>query len=76
MARFAEVINNEVVNVIAVNDAECIDEYGKVSQVKGQQFLRSCNLNSLFILTDTAAIGDTYDAVNDVFVAPVSEVVE
>lgn len=70
MARFAEVVNNQVTNVIVVNDDVCRDELGEISQHKGQQFLRDCNLSSLFILTETGGIGDVYDAVNDVFIAP------
>lgn len=71
MARFAEIIDGQVVNVIAVNDVECIDEFGKVNQTKGQEFLRLCNLHTLFVMSESASIGDVYDAVKDVFVTPI-----
>jgi hypothetical protein len=71
MARFVEISDGKVVNVIAVNDVECLDEFGQVSQLKGQAFLRACNLDSLFILSDTAGIGDVWDGSK--FVSEVAE---
>ena len=71
MAHFAEIdSNNKVTRVLVVDNSQ---------EHRGQEFLAvDCNLGGTWIQTSYnsnirgkfAGIGDTYDAVNDVFVAP------
>lgn len=71
MAHFAEIdLNNKVTRVLVVDNSQ---------EHRGQEFLAvDCNLGGTWIQTSYnsnirgkfAGIGDTYDAVNDVFVAP------
>jgi hypothetical protein len=71
MAHFAEIDNtNKVLRVLVVDNSQ---EY------RGQEFLaEDCNLGGTWIQTSYngnirgkfAGIGDIYDPVNDVFVAP------
>lgn len=70
MAHFAEIdSNNKVIRVLVVDNSQ---------EHRGQEFLAvDCNLGGTWIQTSYnsnirgkfAGIGDTYDAVNDVFVA-------
>ena len=85
MAHFAKVDNGIVSQVIVVSNDDCAGGDFPASEAAGQAFIASIGLagewkqtsyNSNFRGT-YAGIGYTYDAVNDVFVAPeVSEVVE
>lgn len=71
MAHFAEIdADNKVLRVLVVDNAQ---------EHRGQEFLADdCDLGGRWIQTSYnanfrgkyAAIGDTYDEVNDVFVAP------
>lgn len=71
MAHFARIDeNNKVVEVLVVDNSQ---------EHRGQEFLAvDCGLGGTWIQTSYnanfrgryAGIGDTYDAVNDVFVAP------
>ena len=84
MAHFAQITADNIVSdVIIVADADAPTE------IEGQSFIASLGIAGQWIQTSLdglfrgkyAGIGDTYDAVNDVFVAPVvvspvSEVVE
>lgn len=84
MAHFAKIENGLVVHVVVVGDADCLDADGNESDAVGQAFLHACGLTGEWKRTSIngnirgkfAGRGDLYDAVNDVFVAPVSEVVE
>ena len=78
MAHFAKIENNTVTNVIVVSNDDCGGGEFPASELIGQAFLASLDLtgewrqtsyNSNFRNT-YAGIGFTYDAVNDVFVAP------
>jgi hypothetical protein len=74
MAHFAEIDNdNKVVRVLVVDNSQ---------EHRGQEFLANdLGLGGTWIQTSYnanirgkfAGIGDTYDEVNDVFVAPVTE---
>jgi hypothetical protein len=85
MAHFAKINNGTVSQVIVVRNDDCAGGNFPESEAAGQAFIASLGLagewrqtsyNSNFRGT-YAGIGYTYDAVNDVFVAPeVSEVVE
>jgi len=71
MAHFAEIDNtNKVLRVLVVDNSQ---------EHRGQEFLaEDCNLGGTWIQTSYnknirgkfAGIGDVYDPVNDVFVAP------
>ena len=75
MAHFAKIEDGIVTNVLVVDNEH---------EANGQEFLNSLGLEGTWIQTSYngnirgkyAAIGDTYDAENDVFVSPVVEVVE
>ena len=80
MAHFAQLDeNNVVLQVIVVNNSECLDENGSESEAVGVAFCQSLFPNTRWKQTSynatfrgkLAGIGDTYDAVNNVFVAPV-----
>ena len=79
MAHFAKIENGIVTNVIAVNNADCGGGTFPASEPIGQTFLASINIDGEWLQTSYNAnfrgaycgIGWTYDAVNDVFVAPV-----
>ena len=81
MAHFAKIENGIVREVLVVATADCVDENGSESDAVGQTFLHSCGLMGEWKRTSIngnirgkyAAIGDIYDAVNDVFVAPTTE---
>ena len=84
MAHFAELdSNNVVLRVIVVDNKDTSDAYGVEKEYIGAAFCErvlggtwkqtSYNGN---IRGKYAGIGDTYDAVNNVFVAPVVQTVE
>jgi hypothetical protein len=84
MAHFAEINEqNVVVRVIAVPDEALYDPTGSgnESEAAGQAFIASLGLTGTWKQTSYnhnirgkyAGIGDTYDAVNDVFVPPAVE---
>lgn len=78
MAYFAEINESNVVQrVIAVNDAECRDQYGNENEVIGalwcHNLLGGTWLQTSFnarIRGKFAGIGYRYDAVRDAFIAP------
>lgn len=80
MAHFAELDSNNVVKrVIVVGNPDCLDEEGNESEEVGIAFCRSIiSPDSTWVQTSYngnmrgkyAAIGDTYDEVQDVFVSP------
>jgi len=73
MAHFAKIENNIVTNVVVVANE---------NEANGEEYLNSLGLEGQWIQTSYnanfrgkfAGIGDTYDEVNDIFVAP--EVIE
>ena len=80
MAHFAKINeNNLVTEVIVINNLECLDDSGNESEAVGIAFCKSIygqatnwvqtsyngNIRGKY-----AGIGDTYDEVSDVFVAP------
>lgn len=78
MAHFAKMENGIVTQVIVVANATLGDVDFPASEAAGQAFIASIGLAGEWKQTSFnanfrskyAAIGDTYDAVNDVFVAP------
>lgn len=79
MASFAELDdNNNVLNVIFVNDQDCLDENGNVTEEAGLAFLAQLFPDKRFLRTsisgsvrrDYAGIGGVYDPELDVFVRP------
>jgi len=78
MAHFARIIGNTVVQVIVVSNDDCAGGDFPESEAAGQAFIASLGLSGEWRQTSYnanfrskyAGIGDTYDAVNDVFVAP------
>jgi len=81
MAHFARIIGNTVVQVIVVSNGDCAGGDFPESETAGQAFIASIGLSGEWRQTSYnnnfrskyAGIGDTYDAVNDVFVAPTIE---
>lgn len=78
MAHFAEIgLNNIVVQVIVVNNSECLDQFGNESETIGAKFCHdlfggvwlqtSYNGN---IRKNYAGIGYTYDSTRDAFISP------
>ena len=84
MAHFASIVNGVVAQVIVVSNADCGGGDFPESEPVGQAFIASLGLAGEWRQTSYngnfrskyAGIGDTYDAVNDVFVAPTIEVAE
>ena len=84
MAHFAKIENGIVQEVNVINNTDCGGGNFPESEPIGQAFIASLGLVGEWKQTSYnanfrgkyAGIGDTYDADNDVFVAPVSEVVE
>ena len=81
MAHFAELDENNVVKqVIVVHNNELLDENGVESEQKGIDFCVSL-FGGTWVQTSYnatmrgkyAGIGDTYDPIADVFVAPIAE---
>jgi len=78
MAHFAEIQNGIVSQVIVVSNDVCAGGDFPESEAAGQAFIASIGLSGEWRQTSYnanfrakyAGIGDTYDAVNDVFVAP------
>ena len=79
MAHFAQLDNNnKVTQVIVVNNTAINGGDFPESEAAGQAFIASCGLSGVWKQTSYngnfrgtyAGIGYTYDAVNDVFVAP------
>jgi hypothetical protein len=78
MAHFASVVNGTVAQVIVVSNDDCGGGDFPASEAAGQAFIASLGLSGEWRQTSYnanfrgkyAGIGDTYDAVNDVFVAP------
>lgn len=78
MAYFAQVDDSGVVQrVIAVNDAECLDQYGQENEAIGALFCHKL-MGGIWLQTSFnarirgkfAGIGYRYDAVRDAFIAP------
>jgi len=80
MAHFAKVENGVVREVIVIGNDDCGGGDFPTSEAVGQAFIASLGLAGEWKQTSYnanfrskyAGIGDTYDAVNDVFVAPAS----
>lgn len=78
MAHFAKVDNGIVSQVIVVSNDDCAGGDFPASEAAGQAFIASLGLAGEWRQTSYngnfrgkyAGIGDIYDAVNDVFVAP------
>jgi len=81
MAHFARVNNGQVAQVIVVSNDHCGGGNFPESEPIGQAFIASLGLAGEWKQTSYnanfrskyAGIGDTYDAINDVFVAPTIE---
>ena len=81
MAHFAKIENGIVVRVIVVSNDDCAGGDFPESEAAGQAFIASLGLAGEWKQTSFnnnfrsiyAGIGDTYDAVNDIFVAPPTE---
>lgn len=78
MAHFARLENNIVVDVHVVDNVNLLDENGIEQEQKGIDYLKSlwgdhtflqCSYNST-IRKRYPGIGYSYDAVNDLFIAP------
>ena len=78
MANFAELdLNNFVIRVVVVNDEDCIDEFGKESELIGIDFCKSIlggnwkqtSYNSSF-RKNYAGVGFYYDEKRDAFIPP------
>lgn len=78
MAHFAEIgLNNQVLRVIVINNAELLDENGVEQEALGQAFCRNLlggtwlqtSYNSNF-RKNYAGIGYTYDSQRDAFIPP------
>jgi hypothetical protein len=84
VAHFAQVTNGIVQRVIVVSNDDCGGGDFPASESIGQAFIASLGLAGEWKQTSYsgsfrskyAGIGDTYDAVNDVFVSPATEVAE
>lgn len=84
MAHFAQILDGMVARVIVINNDCCLDENGNESEAVGKAFIASLGLDGVWVQTSYngnfrdkyAGIGDAYDAVNDVFVAPTVEETE
>lgn len=78
MAHFARIQNNKVAQVIVVSNDDCGGKEFPDSEPVGQTFIASLGISGEWKQTSYnnnfrgiyAGIGYTYDAVNDVFVAP------
>jgi hypothetical protein len=81
MAHFAKINNGIVSQVIVVSNDDCGGGDFPTSEAVGQAFIASLGLAGEWKQTSYngnfrskyAGIGDIYDAVNDVFVAPTTE---
>lgn len=78
MAHFAKIVDNKVTEIIVVSNDDCGGGDYPNSELIGQAFIASLGFDGLWLQTSYhanfrayyAGIGYTYDAVNDVFVAP------
>ena len=66
-----------VEEIIVINDNESMTKTGKQSEKNGKSFIKSLGIEGEWIMTSEdgsrgkyAAIGDIYDAVNDIFTSP------
>jgi len=81
VAHFAKVENGFVISVIVVSNDDCAGGDFPTSEPAGQAFIAGLGLAGEWKQTSYsgsfrskyAGIGDIYDAVNDVFVAPAIE---
>jgi hypothetical protein len=81
MAHFAKIENGIVEEVNVINNTDCGGGNFPESEPIGQAFIASLGIAGEWKQTSYnanfrgkyAGIGDIYDAVNDVFVAPVTE---
>jgi len=81
VAHFAQIHNGVVLEVIVVSNDDCAGGDFPESEAAGQAFIASLGLAGEWRQTSYnnnfrgtyAGIGFTYDAVNDVFVAPTVE---
>jgi hypothetical protein len=81
MAHFAKIENGIVREVIVIGNDDCGGGDFPTSEAVGQAFIASLGLAGEWKQTSYngnfrskyAGIGDIYDAVNDVFVAPTTE---
>ncbi|NBR70482.1 MAG: hypothetical protein EBT75_00020 [Proteobacteria bacterium] len=84
MAHFALLNGDTVAQVIVVSNDDCGGGNFPESEAAGQAFIASLGLAGEWKQTSYnanfrgkyAGIGDIYDAVNDVFVSPATEVAE
>lgn len=84
MAHFAKIENATVREVIVIGNDDCAGGNFPESEAAGKAFIASIGLAGEWVQTSYnnnfrnkyAGIGDFYDAVNDVFLMPVTEVVE
>ena len=80
MAHFAQVVNNIVDDVIVISNSDCGDLPFPESEQVGKAFIASLGIAGDWLQTSYnsnfrgtyAGIGWTYDAINDVFVGPVT----
>jgi hypothetical protein len=78
VAHFARIVNGVVAQVIVVSNDDCGGGDFPESEAAGQAFIASLGLSGEWRQTSYnanfrgkyAGIGDTYDAVDDVFVSP------
>jgi len=79
MAHFAQLDDNNVVlQVIVVNNSECLDEVGNESEAVGVAFCQSLFLNTRWKQTsyngtmrkNYAGIGYQYDSIRNAFISP------
>ena len=81
MAHFAKVENNIVVEIIVISNQDCDNLPFPESEPVGQAFIASVGLDGEWLETSYnnnfrgiyAGIGYTYDAAQDIFVAPPSD---
>ena len=81
MAHFAKIENDTVTNVIVISNNDCGGGEFPESEVIGQAFIASLGLTGFWLQTSYhanfrgcyASVGWTYDAINNVFVVPVSD---
>ena len=84
MAHFARINDNIVQEVIVIANDDCGGGDFPESEAAGQAFIASLGIAGEWKQTSYSAsfrskyagIGDFYDAVNDVFVSPATEVAE
>ena len=77
MAHFAQIENNIVTQVIAVDNNDILDDQGNESEAVGIQFCTDL-LGGTWVQTsynnnlrkNYASVGDTYDITKDAFIAP------